>query len=154
MEQLLGAQQHRQQQHHHRSLSPRTPTRPHLQQIPSNRFRDHHHPQPHAGFKILRITPPFFLLLLAAVYLLASVTILSSPAPSLRPAKNHNRLIIPMPPPSPELFELDNGRIRATITNVGATVTSLLVPDKDGAFSILRTDSLLLFGSLSDCHSV
>ncbi|CAM0873310.1 unnamed protein product [Alopecurus aequalis] len=150
MEQLLGSQQQHQQQYHqpHRSLSPRTPTRPHLQHIPSNRFRDHHHHQPHAGLKILRITPPFFLLLLAAVYLLASFTILSAPAPSLHPAKNPNRLIIPMaapsPRPSPELFELDNGRIRAKISNVGATVTSLLVPDKNEVLGdvVLGFDSL------------
>uniref|UniRef100_A0ACD5W623 Uncharacterized protein n=1 Tax=Avena sativa TaxID=4498 RepID=A0ACD5W623_AVESA len=141
MEQLLGAQQP------HRSLSPRSPTLPHVQRIPSNRFRDHqhHHPQP---LKILRITPPFFLLLLAAVYLLASFTILSAPAPSLRPAKNPNRLILhmaaPSPPLSPELFELDNGRIRARISNVGATVTSLLVPDKNGVLGdvVLGFDSL------------
>ncbi|KAM0865948.1 hypothetical protein ACQ4PT_042952 [Festuca glaucescens] len=145
MEQLLGAQQQRQQHHQpHRSISPRTPTRPHLQHIPSNRFRDHHRPQPHAGLRILRITPPFFLLLLAAVYLLASFTILSAPAASLRPAKNPNRLIVPMPPPSPDLFELDNGRIRARISNVGATVTSLLVPDKNGVLGdvVLGFDSL------------
>ncbi|XP_051208999.1 uncharacterized protein [Lolium perenne] len=142
MEQLLGAQQQRQQHHQ----PPRTPTRPHLQHIPSNRFRDHHHPQPHAGLRILRITitPPFFLLLLAAVYLLASFTILSAPAASLRPASNPNRLIVPMPPPSPGLFDLDNGRILARISNVGATVTSLLVPDKKGVLAdvVLGFDSL------------
>lgn len=145
MEQLLGAQQP------HSSLSPRTPTRPHLQHIASNRFRDHHHSQPHAGLKILRITPPFFLLLLAAVYLLASFTILSAPAPLLRPSKKPNKLILPMAAPvspslrpSPELFELDNGRIRARISNVGATVTSLLVPDKNGVLAdvVLGFDSL------------
>ncbi|KAM3209153.1 hypothetical protein ACQJBY_063695 [Aegilops geniculata] len=149
MEQLLGAQQH------HSSLSPRTPpTRPHLQHAASNRFRDHHHPQPqpHAGLKILRVTPPFFLLLLAAVYLLASVTILSAPAPSLRTStKKPDRLVVPVPapvppsrPPSPELLELDNGRIRARISNVGAAVTSLLVPDKNGVLAdvVLGFDSL------------
>lgn len=146
MEQLLGAQQHS-----HSSLSPRSPTRPHLQHAASNRFRDHHQPQPHAGLKILRITPPFFLLLLAAVYLLASVTILSAPAPLPRASKKPDRLVIPTPapvppsrPPSPELLELDNGRIRARISNVGAAVTSLLVPDKNGVLAdvVLGFDSL------------
>lgn len=144
MEQLVGVHHH--PHHHHPSLSPRTPTHPHphLQHLPSNRFRDHHHPHPHAAPKILRITPPFFLLLLAAVYLLASFTIFSAPAPLLRPSKNRNKLLLPMAapsstvssssPPSPEVFELDNGRIRARISNVGATVISLLVPNKNGAF--------------------
>ncbi|KQK14372.1 aldose 1-epimerase [Brachypodium distachyon] len=155
MEQLLGlGAQQQQQQHHqpHRSQSPRTPTRPHLQHIPSNRFRDHHHAQPHAAaaaLKILRITPPFFLILLAAVYLLASFTILSAPAASsLRATENPNRLVLPMAAPSrprsPEIFELDNGRMRARISNVGATVTSLLVPDKNGVLGdvVLGFDSL------------
>jgi hypothetical protein len=154
MEQLLGAQQQRQQHHQ----PPRTPNRPHLQHIPSNRFRDHHHPQPHAGLRILRITitPPFFLLLLAAVYLLASFTILSAPAASLRPASNPNRLIVPMPPPSPGLFDLDNGRILARISNVGATVTSLLVPDKKGApflFGLIRCLISVLFLTAIMCAS-
>ncbi|KAJ4959714.1 hypothetical protein NE237_019624 [Protea cynaroides] len=32
----------------------------------------------------------------------------------------------------PELFELNNGTMRVTITNYGATITSLFVPDKQG----------------------
>ncbi|TVT96945.1 hypothetical protein EJB05_57829, partial [Eragrostis curvula] len=157
MEQLVGAQHHH-HHHHHHSLSPRTPrtpTRPHphplLQQLPSNRFRDHqiHHAAPRA----LRVTPPFFLLLLAAVYLLASFTILSSPAPLLRLRSSPKALLVPMPlppasvrasPPSPEHFELDNGRMRVRLTNVGAAITSLLVPDKNGVLGdvVLGFDSL------------
>lgn len=47
-------------------------------------------------------------------------------------------------PPSPEVFELDNGRIRARISNVGATVISLLVPNKNGVLGdvVLGFDSL------------
>jgi hypothetical protein len=41
---------------------------------------------------------------------------------------------MPAPPPAPELFELRGGGIRVRLTNVGAAVTSLLVPDKKGAF--------------------
>lgn len=148
MEQLVGAQHH-----HHHSLSPRTPrtpTRPQphplFQHLPSNRFRDHqiHHA---ALPRALRVTPPFFLLLLAAVYLLASFTILSSPAPLLvrLRACSPKTLLIPMPAPpaslrapTPEFFELDNGRIRVRLTNVGAAVTSLLVPDKNGAGLVSR----------------
>uniref|UniRef100_A0A0D9VVR6 Aldose 1-epimerase n=1 Tax=Leersia perrieri TaxID=77586 RepID=A0A0D9VVR6_9ORYZ len=170
MEQLVGVH------HHHSSssssLSPRTPTHAHthLLRIPSNRLRPaaaadhlhhpsphHTHPSPHAASKALRVTPPFFLVLLAAVYLLASFTIFSSPAASLRPSSSKNRakLLLPMAdsssssssvPPSTglELFELDGGRIRAWISNVGATVTSLLVPDKNGVLGdvVLGFDSL------------
>ncbi|KAL5210590.1 hypothetical protein ABZP36_006213 [Zizania latifolia] len=157
MEQLVGVHHH----HHAASSflqSPRTPTHahPHPLRLPSNHLRDHHHHHsPHAVSKILRVTPPFFLVLLAAVYLLASFTIISSPAASLRSSKNRDKLLLPTAvpstpvsssssPPSPELFELDNGRIRAWISNVGATVTSLLVPDKNGALAdvVLGFDSL------------
>ena len=31
-----------------------------------------------------------------------------------------------------EIFELDNGSMHVKITNYGCTITSLLVPDKDG----------------------
>ncbi|KAK3150105.1 hypothetical protein QOZ80_3AG0228250 [Eleusine coracana subsp. coracana] len=156
MEQLVGAQHLH--HHHHHSLSPRTPrtpTRPQphplLQHLPSNRFRDHqiHHAAPPRS---LRVTPPFFLLLLAAVYLLASFTILSSPTPLLvRLRSSPKALLVPMPTPpassrasSPEFFELDNKRIRVRLTNVGAAVTSLLVPDKNGIFAdvVLGFDSL------------
>ncbi|XP_062211691.1 uncharacterized protein LOC133912794 [Phragmites australis] len=156
MEQLVGVHHH----HHHHSYhqhslsprTPRTPTRPHPL-LSSNRFRDHQiHPSP----RILRVTPPFFLLLLAAVYLLASVTILSSPTPLLRSyRKGPKALLVQMPappasnassssPPAPELFELDNGRLRLRLTNVGAAVTSLLAPDKNGVLAdvVLGFDSL------------
>ncbi|KAF0901799.1 hypothetical protein E2562_006433 [Oryza meyeriana var. granulata] len=167
MEQLVGVHHHH---HHHSSsssLSPRTPTHPHphLLRLPSNRLRPpdhhhHHHPHPplHAVSKVLRVTPPFFLLLLAAVYLLASFTIFSSPAASLRPSSKNGAklLLLPMPAPSPpaplssssrpspELFELDGGGIQAWISNVGATITSLLVPDKNGVLGdvVLGFDSL------------
>lgn len=33
-----------------------------------------------------------------------------------------------------EHFELNNGTIRVTVTNYGATITSLYVPDKHGSF--------------------
>ena len=36
----------------------------------------------------------------------------------------------------PELFELNNGTMRVLITNLGCTITSLSVPDKDGIFII------------------
>ncbi|KAL6658040.1 hypothetical protein ACP70R_004287 [Stipagrostis hirtigluma subsp. patula] len=150
MEQLVGAHHHH---HHHQSQhslsprTPRTPTRPHpLLQHPlslSNRFRDHqiHHPP-----RILRFTPPFFLLLLVAVYLLASVTIFSAPTPSLRLRSSSPKpLLLPMPaPPAPRFFDLDSGRIRVRLTNVGAAVTSLLVPDKNGVLGdvVLGFDSL------------
>ncbi|WVZ59692.1 hypothetical protein U9M48_009802 [Paspalum notatum var. saurae] len=152
MEQLVGV-------HHHRhSLSPRaprTPTRaqpqpqPLLHHLPSNRFRDLHsqiHAHPAAG-RVLRATPPFFLVLLAAVYLLASVTIFSAPTPLLRLRSVSPRpLLLPMPapPPRPELFELDDGRVRVRLTNVGAAITSLLVPDKNGVLAdvVLGFDSL------------
>ncbi|XP_020589724.1 aldose 1-epimerase-like [Phalaenopsis equestris] len=44
----------------------------------------------------------------------------------------------------PELFELSNGRITVRLTNVGATITSLLVPDSEGnvADVVLGFDSL------------
>ena len=35
----------------------------------------------------------------------------------------------------PELFELNNGSMQVKITNYGATIVSLSVPDKDGIFS-------------------
>uniref|UniRef100_A0A0E0LY76 Aldose 1-epimerase n=1 Tax=Oryza punctata TaxID=4537 RepID=A0A0E0LY76_ORYPU len=169
MEQLVGVHNHHHHHHSSSSLSPRTPTHPlpHLLRLPSNRLRSpdhlHHqhqpHPSSHAVSKALRVTPPFFLVLLAAVYLLASFTIFSSPAASLRPSKNRAKLLLPMaapsppalsssssslPPPPPELFELDGGGIRAWISNVGATVTSLLVPDKNGVLGdvVLGFDSL------------
>ncbi|XP_010265811.1 PREDICTED: aldose 1-epimerase-like [Nelumbo nucifera] len=43
-----------------------------------------------------------------------------------------------------ELFELDNGTVRVKISNYGATITSLLVPDKQGNL----TDVVLGFDSL------
>lgn len=154
MEQLVGV-------HHHRhSLSPRaprTPTRAHpqpqplLHHLPSNRFREHHsqiHIHP-AASRILRATPPFFLILLAAVYLLASFTIFSAPTPLLRLRSASPRLLLlpmraPAPPPAPELFELADGKIRVCLTNIGAAVTSLLVPDKNGFLAdvVLGFDSL------------
>jgi hypothetical protein len=152
MEQLVGAQ------HHHHSISPRTPrtpTRPHplLQHLPSNRFQDRqiHRAPPRA----LRVTPPFFLLLLAAVYLLASFTIFSSPAPLLRVRSSSPRaLLVPMPASpasirasSPGFFELDNGRVRVRLTNVGAAVTSLLIPDKNGAGFVSRAVIPSLYSS-------
>lgn len=39
--------------------------------------------------------------------------------------------------PKPELFELSNGSMQVTITNYGATITSLSVPDKNGSFICL-----------------
>lgn len=36
--------------------------------------------------------------------------------------------------PKAEKFELDNGTIRVTLTNYGAAITSLYVPDKHGSF--------------------
>ncbi|PKU78150.1 aldose 1-epimerase [Dendrobium catenatum] len=44
----------------------------------------------------------------------------------------------------PELFELSNGRIKVRLTNVGAAITSLLVPDSEGnvADVVLGFDSL------------
>ncbi|KAF3942938.1 hypothetical protein ACB098_04G067600 [Castanea mollissima] len=44
----------------------------------------------------------------------------------------------------PELFELDNGTMRVLITNLGCTITSLSVPDKDGKLAdvVLGFDSL------------
>uniref|UniRef100_J3LQC7 Aldose 1-epimerase n=1 Tax=Oryza brachyantha TaxID=4533 RepID=J3LQC7_ORYBR len=162
MEQLVGVHHHHHHHHHSSSsssLSPRTPTHPHphLLRLPSK--PDHHpHTHPHAAVsKVLRVTPPFFLVLLAAVYLLASFTIFSSPAASLRPSsRSRAKLLLPMhhqpsppvssssSPASPELFELDGGGIRAWISNVGATVTSLLVPDKNGVLGdvVLGFDSL------------
>ncbi|KAL6893478.1 hypothetical protein ACP4OV_007576 [Aristida adscensionis] len=165
MEQLVGAHHSHSHGHgQHHSLSPRTPTRPHplLQHLPSHRLRDHqiHHPPAAAAAaapRLLRFTPPFFLLLLASVYLLASLTILSAPTPSLRRLRPSPRpLLLPMPATSsaPGFFELDNGRIRARVTNVGAAVTSLLVPDKNGVLAdvVLGFDSLdpYLVGVQSD----
>ena len=37
-----------------------------------------------------------------------------------------------------EIFELNNGTLRALITNFGCTITSLSVPDKDGIFCISK----------------
>ncbi|PWZ20659.1 Aldose 1-epimerase [Zea mays] len=162
MEQLVGVH------HHHHSLSPRaprTPTRPQpqpqphplLHHLPSNRFRDLHsqihnhiHPAVPAASRVLRATPPFFLILLAAVYLLASVTIFSAPTPLLRLRLASPRPLIlpkpapPPPPPAPELFDLDGGSVRVRLTNVGAAVTSFLVPDKNGVLAdvVLGFDSL------------
>ncbi|AQK64448.1 Galactose mutarotase-like superfamily protein, partial [Zea mays] len=161
-EQLVGVH------HHHHSLSPRaprTPTRPQpqpqphplLHHLPSNRFRDLHsqihnhiHPAVPAASRVLRATPPFFLILLAAVYLLASVTIFSAPTPLLRLRLASPRPLIlpkpapPPPPPAPELFDLDGGSVRVRLTNVGAAVTSFLVPDKNGVLAdvVLGFDSL------------
>ncbi|XP_034673299.1 aldose 1-epimerase isoform X1 [Vitis riparia] len=44
----------------------------------------------------------------------------------------------------PEIFELDNGTMQVKITNYGATITSLSVPDKDGNLAdvVLGCDSL------------
>lgn len=36
--------------------------------------------------------------------------------------------------PKPELFELNNGTMQVKISNYGATITSLSVPDKNGDF--------------------
>jgi len=157
MEQLVGVH------HHHHSLSPRaprTPTRPQPHPLlhhlpPSNRLRDLHsqiriHPAVPAASRVLRATPPFFLILLAAVYLLASVTIFSAPTPLLRLRSASPRpLLLPMPappppPPAPELFDLDGGSVRVRLTNVGAAVTSLLVPDKNGAASLWYPPSVCL----------
>ncbi|XP_008669719.2 uncharacterized protein [Zea mays] len=170
MEQLVGVH------HHHHSLSPRaprTPTRPQphphplLHHLPSNRFRDLHsqihnhiHPAVPAASRVLRATPPFFLTLLASVYLLASVTIFSTPTPLLRLRLASPRpLILPKPappPPAPELFDLDVGSVRVCLTNVGAAVTSFLVPDKNGVLAdvVLGFDSLdpyLAWGCVASC---
>nr|CAB3494131.1 unnamed protein product [Digitaria exilis] len=137
MEQLVGAHHHLHHHHHHHSLSPRTPRtptraqpQPLLHHLPSNRFRDlQSQIHPTAGSRILRATPPFFLILLAAVYLLASVTIFSAPTPLLRLRGTSPRpLLLSMParPPAPELFELHGGSLRVRLTNVGAAITSLL----------------------------
>ncbi|CAL4934487.1 unnamed protein product [Urochloa decumbens] len=155
MEQLVGVHHH----HHHHSLSPRTPRtptraqpQPLLHHLPSNRFRDLPSPQIHsaahaAAARALRATPPFFLVLLAAVYLLASVTILSAPTPLLRLRGTAPRPLLvsmPAPPPAPGLFELSAGSLRVHLTNVGAAVTSLLAPDKNGVLAdvVLGFDSL------------
>uniref|UniRef100_A0A7N2MQJ9 Aldose 1-epimerase n=1 Tax=Quercus lobata TaxID=97700 RepID=A0A7N2MQJ9_QUELO len=44
----------------------------------------------------------------------------------------------------PELFELNNGTMRVLISNLGCTITSLCVPDKDGKLAavVLGFDSL------------
>ncbi|XP_020400976.1 uncharacterized protein [Zea mays] len=160
MEQLVGVH------HHNHSLSPRaprTPTRPlpqpqpHplLHHLPSNRFQDLHsqiHNHIHlvvpAASRVLRATPPFFLILLASVYLLASVTIFSAPTPLLRLRLSSPRpLILPKlvsHPLAPELFDLDDGSIRVRLANVGAAITSFLIPDKNGVLAdvVLRFDSL------------
>ncbi|PWZ41489.1 hypothetical protein Zm00014a_033690 [Zea mays] len=156
MEQLVGVH------HHHHSLSPRaprTPTRPQphplLHHLPSNRFWDLHsqihnhiHPAVPTASRVLRATPPFFLILLASVYLLTSVTIFSAPTPLLHLQLASPRpLILPKPappPPVPELFDLDGGSVRVRLTNVGAAVTSFLVPDKNGVLAdvVLGFDSL------------
>ncbi|ONM19014.1 Aldose 1-epimerase [Zea mays] len=163
MEQLVGVH------HHHHSLSPRaprTPTRPQphphplLHHLPSNRFRDLHsqihnhiHPAVPAASRVLRATPPFFLTLLASVYLLASVTIFSTPTPLLRLRLASPRpLILPKPappPPAPELFDLDVGSVRVCLTNVGAAVTSFLVPDKNGAGSLWYLPSVCLCSTMA-----
>lgn len=44
----------------------------------------------------------------------------------------------------PELFELNNGTMQVKITNYGATITSLSVPDKDGNFFQFSFDWFLL----------
>lgn len=36
---------------------------------------------------------------------------------------------------TPEIFELNNGSMQVKISNYGATITSLSVPDKNGSFS-------------------
>lgn len=36
---------------------------------------------------------------------------------------------------TPEIFELNNGTMQVKISNYGATITSLSVPDKNGLFS-------------------
>lgn len=38
---------------------------------------------------------------------------------------------------TPEIFELNNGSMHVKISNYGATITSLFVPDKNGSFSIV-----------------
>jgi hypothetical protein len=48
------------------------------------------------------------------------------------------------PPPAPELFDLDGGSVRVRLTNVGAAVTSLLVPNKNGTASLWYPPSVCL----------
>jgi aldose 1-epimerase len=103
---------------------------------------------------VLRATPPFFLTLLASVYLLASVTIFSTPTPLLRLRLASPRPLIlpkpaPPPPPAPELFDLDVGSVRVCLTNVGAAVTSFLVPDKNGAGSLWYLPSVCLCSTMA-----
>jgi aldose 1-epimerase len=163
MEKLVGVH------HHHHSLShraPRTPTRPQpqphplLHHLPSNRFRDLHsqihnhiHPTVPAASRVLRATPPFFLILLSSVYLLASVTIFSAPTPLLRLRLASPRPLIlsklAPPRPAPELFDLDGGSVRVHLTNVGAAVTSFLVPDKNGAGSLWYLPSVCLCSTMA-----
>ena len=45
----------------------------------------------------------------------------------------------------PELFELNNGSMQVKITNYGATIVSLSVPDKYGIFSQYPFDWLSHF---------
>ncbi|CAN6465981.1 unnamed protein product [Victoria cruziana] len=46
--------------------------------------------------------------------------------------------------PAPEIFELSNGTLQMKVSNLGATITSLLVPDSKGAMAdvVLGFDSL------------
>jgi hypothetical protein len=101
-----------------------------------------------AASRVLRATPPFFLILLASVYLLASVTIFSAPTPLLRLRLSSPRpLILPKlvsHPLAPELFDLDDGSIRVRLANVGAAITSFLIPDKNGVGSLWYLPSVCL----------
>lgn len=48
----------------------------------------------------------------------------------------------------PELFELNNGSIRIKITNYGANVTHLFVPDKRGLSTFFFFNPFFLFISI------
>ncbi|CAN0897420.1 Galactose mutarotase [Linum grandiflorum] len=58
------------------------------------------------------------------------------------------------PKEQPRLFELNNGTIRAQITNYGAAITSLSVPDKDGNLAdvVLGFDSVHTYMEGNPCY--
>ena len=46
---------------------------------------------------------------------------------------------------SPGIFELNNGSLQVKISNFGATITSLSVPDKNGYLLLLPSYFFVLF---------
>lgn len=47
----------------------------------------------------------------------------------------------------PKIIELNNGSMQVKVSNLGCTILSLSVPDKDGTFFLKKKKSFLIYTS-------